>query len=114
MSSSDWKRNIEEEEKIKKEESDEEDAGNFEYKKKIIERIAVGHNREWFTEQSTEQSIGPCHCQENIEDFKDGLIITTVTTTTTVIFYGLRAVGAGQPKTLLISTAVACLLPNPM
>ena len=108
MSSSDSNRNIEEEE------NDEEDAGNFEYKKKNIERIAVGHNREQFTEQSTEQSIGPCHCQENIEDVKDGLIITTVTTTTTVIFYGLRAVGVGQPKTLIISAAVACLLSFPM
>ena len=63
------------------------------------------------TEQSTEQSTGPCHCQENIEDFKDGLIITTVTATTTVIFYALRVIAVGQPKALLTSAAGhACYL----
>ena len=93
--------NIEEEKIIKEEESDDEeendkeDAGNFEYKKII-------------------QSTGPpCHCQENIDDFKDGLIITTVTTTTIVIVYALRAVDVGQLKALLISTMVTYLLPFP-
>ena len=37
MSSFDWKKTIEE--VIKKEESDQEDAGNFEYKKKNIKRV---------------------------------------------------------------------------
>ena len=47
------------------------------------------------------------YCQENIEDeastadkepmtFGDGLLITTVTPATTVLFFGLRALGAGQ------------------
>ena len=67
-----------------------------------------------FSEQSAEQSTGPCHCQENIEEFKNGLLITIVTATTLVIFCALRAVDVGQPKALLISTAVICLLPFPM
>ena len=96
MSSFDWKKTIEEEETIKKEESDEEDTDNFEYKKKILNVS---------TEQSTQQSTGPSHCQENIEDFKDGLIITNVTAKTAVIFYALRVIAVGQPKALLTSTA---------
>ena len=39
MSTFDWKKTIEEEETFKKEGSDEEDAGNFEYKKKNIKRV---------------------------------------------------------------------------
>ena len=41
MSTFDWKKTIEEEETFKKEESDEEDAGNFEYKKKNIKRVYI-------------------------------------------------------------------------
>ena len=42
----------------------------------------------------------------------DRLIITTVAATT--IFFALRAVNVEQPKVLLVSTAVACLLSLPM
>ena len=71
-------------------------------KKKMIKKMQVTLNIKKII-----QSTGPpCHCQENIDDFKDGLIITTVTTTTIVIVYALRAVDVGQLKALLISTMV--------
>ena len=56
-------------------------------------------------------------CQENIEDeaptadkepmtFGDGLFITTVTSAATALFFGLRALGAGQQGALLTSTSL--------
>ena len=71
--------------------------------------------------------MSSCDCQENIEDpMKDasnfdreknignGLIITTIAATTAGMSFALRAVNVEQPKALLASTALACLLSLPM
>ena len=66
-----------------------------------------------------------CDCQENIEDeasmttatadkelitVGDVLLITTVNSTTAVIFFGLRALGAGQQGALLTSTSLVSFI----
>ena len=59
------------------------------------------------------------YCQENTEastadketiTVGDGLLITTVTSTTAVIFFGLRALGAGQKGALLTSTLLVSFM----
>ena len=56
-----------------------------------------------------------CDCQENIEEstddketitLGDGLLIITVTSTAAVIFFGLRALCAGQKGALLTSMSL--------
>ena len=71
--------------------------------------------------------MGNCDCQENIEDeasitneasmankepmtFGDGLLITTITSATDVLFFGLRALGAGQQGSLLTSTSLVSFM----
>ena len=69
-----------------------------------------------------------CDCQENINDeasittatadkelipLGDGLPITTVTSAAAVIFFGLRALGAGQQGALLTSTSLVSFMSLP-
>ena len=80
------------------------DASNFDCKKKIGNGLII-----------IIKDASNLSCKKNLKHpIGDGQIITTVATTTIGIFFALMAVKVEQPKALLLSTAVTCLLSLPM